>query len=166
MFHAALRRGAAALTACALLSGCAGDGGPAAAERRRFDGLYHGRQIPTGTGYACGDRAREVWFEAGKGVIELRFSRHRRNRRKLGLWGTVAADGAVAMQQGAGGRNVVGRIEGDHLVAAELQDRRDAQDGRVGCAYRYEATRRTGSSSPGREAAADAAPPVERFPQP
>lgn len=164
MIHAAFRRGAAALTACALLSGCAGDGGPAAAERRRFDGLYHGRQIPTGTGYACGDRAREVWFGVGKGVIELRFSRHRRNHRKLGLWGTVAADGAVAMQQGAGGRNVVGRIEGDHLVAAELQDRRDAQDGRVGCAYRYEATR-AGSGAAGASEIA-VAPPAERQPRP
>jgi hypothetical protein len=82
----------------------------------------------------------------------------------LGLWGTVAADGAVAMQQGAGGRNVVGRIEGDHLVAAELQDRRDAQDGRVGCAYRYEATR----AGPGDTGASEiaAAPPAERPPRP
>ena len=68
------------------------------------------------------------------------------------------------MQQGAGGRNVVGRIEGDHLVAAELQDRRDAQDGRVGCAYRYEATR----AGPGDTGASEiaVAPPAERQPRP
>ena len=184
MAHAAPRSAvAAALLACALLlSGCAGSGGAigsgassaaAAAGRKRFDGWYQGRQIPSGTNSAsaCRSRAREVWFGVEGGAIEMRTSRHRRNRRKLSLLGTVSADGSVAMRQADGGRSVVGRIEGDRLAAASVQDAQDLQavqaGGRPPCAYRYEATRREASGS-GRDAtaAAAAAPPVEGFPQP
>lgn len=181
MAHAAHGRGAAALLACTLLFGCAGGAGsggaPAAADRGRPKDLYQGRQFPSGANSAaaaCRDRAREVWFEVEDGAIEMRNSRHRRNRRKLGLVGTVSADGSVAMREADGARAVVGRIEGDRLTAATVQDALDLQavqaGGKQPCAYRYEATRRPGPSSPGRDdgtaPAAAAAPPVERVPQP
>ena len=179
MAHAAPQRAAAAaaaaVLACALLLGCAGNGSiggggsAATTDRGRFDGWYQGRQFPsdTNSGSACRSWAREVWFGVENGAIEMRNSRHRRNRRKLGLLGTVSADGSVAMRQAEGGRSVVGRIEGDRLSAATVQDAQDLQavqaGGRPSCAYRYEATRRSGSSSAGDTAAA---PPVERFLQP
>ena len=152
------RAAPAALLACALLLGCAdggtggaAGGGPAMAERERFEGLYRGRQFPSDANgaSACSGRAREVWFEVEDGAIEMHNSRHRRNRRKLGLLGTVSADGSVAMRQADGGRTVVGRIEGDRLTAATVQDAQDVQavqaGGRPPCAYRYEATRRRGA---------------------
>ncbi len=180
MAHAAPRRAAAAAAAslaCALLVGCAGSGAggsgspPAAADRGRFNGLYQARQYPSGTNGVsnCRSRAREVWFAVEDGAIEMRTSRHRRNRRKLSLLGTVSADGSVAMRQADGGRSVVGRIEGDRLSAATVQDAQDLQavqaGGKPPCAYRYEAIRRESSGS-GRDTAAAAAPPVDRFPQP
>lgn len=182
------RAAAAALLACALLLGCAGGGagsraggeagggdgggGPAVADRGRFKGLYKGRQFPSDTNnaLACRGRTREVWFDVEGGTVEMRNSRHRRNRRKLGLVGTVSADGSVALRHADGGRTVVGRIEGDRLAATTVQDSQTVQavqaGGKVPCAYRYDATR-TGSSGPGRDdGAAVAAPPVERVPQP
>jgi len=158
---------AAALLACALLLGCAGGGrsgggtgdapvpgggaGPAAmGERGRFQGLYQGRQFPSDTNSAsnCRSRAREVWFEVEGGSIEMRNNRHRRNKRKLGLIGTGSPEGSVAMRQADGGRTVVGRIEGDRLTAATVQDGQDLQavqaGGKPPCAYRFEATRRSG----------------------
>ena len=175
--HYATSRRGAALLACVLLSGCAGGGagwggvgGSAAMDRARFKGLYQGRQLPvsTNSALACRGRAREVWFEVEDGTVEMRNSRHRRNKRKLGLVGTVSADGSVAMRQADGSRSMVGRIEGERLTAATVQDAQDLQavqaGGRPPCAYRYEATR-VGASGSDREAAA-AAPPVERFPQP
>ena len=181
MAHAAHKRGrtAAALLTCALLlPGCTGGGagwggvgGSAAMDRARFQGLYQGRQLPvsTNSALACRGRAREVWFEVEDGTVEMRNSRHRRNKRKLGLVGTVSADGSVAMRQTDGSRTIVGRIDGERLTAATVQDAQDVQvvqgGGRIPCAYRYEAAR-TGSSGSGRGDSAAAAPPVERFPQP
>jgi len=178
--HAARGRATAALLACALLIGCAGTGGGgagggglnAALSKSRFNGLYQGRQFPslTNSASACRSRAREIWFEVEDGTIEMRNSRHRRNKRKLGLVGTVSADGSVAMRQADGSRIVVGRIENDRLAAATVQDAQDVQvvqgGGKIPCAYRYEAAR-TGSSGGGRGGdIAAAAPPVEGFPQP
>ncbi len=178
MPHAAHGRAVAVLLVCAFLLGCAGGGvggggGSAAtpADRGRFNGLYQARQHPSGTNSAsaCRSRAREVWFAVEDGAIEMRTSRHRRNRRKLSLLGTVSADGSVAMRHADGGRSVVGRIEGDRFTASTVQEAQDLQavqgGGKVPCDYRYEATR-VESSNPGRAAAAAAAPPVERFPQP
>ena len=161
------------LFGCAGTGGGAGSGGPAAAvDKGRFNGLYQGRQFPslTNSASACRSRAREVWFEVEDGTVEMRNSRHRRNWRKLGLVGTVSADGSVAMRQADGSRTIVGRIDGERLTAATVQDAQHVQvvqgGGRIPCAYRYEAAR-TGSSGPGRgESAAAAAPPVERSPQP
>ena len=181
MAHAAPRRAAAsaaaASLACALLLfGCAagtgtGGGGSAASapDRGRFNGLYRARQYPSGTNSAssCRSRAREIWFAVENGSIEMRNSRQRRNKRKLSLLGTVAADGSVAMRQVDGGRSVVGRIEGDRFTAATVQDAQDLQAVQAGasppCAYRYDGGR-VESSAPQREAAAS--PPIERFPQP
>ena len=184
MAHAAPRRAAAAAAslACALLLllGCAagtgfggGGGGSSASapDRGRFNGLYRARQYPSGTNStsSCRSRAREIWFAVEDGSIEMRTSRQRRNKRKLSLLGTVSADGSVAMRQADGGRSVVGRIEGDRLSAATVQDAQDLQavqaGGKPPCAYRYEAIRRESSGS-GRDTAAAAAPPVDRFPQP
>ena len=137
MAHAAHERRAvaAALLACVLLLGCSaggvgGDrGGAPAPDRGRFNGLYQGRQFPTATNSvaACRGRTREVWFEVENGTVEMRNARHRRNRRKLNMLGTVSADGSVAIRQAAGGRSVAGRIEGDRLTAATVQDAQDAQ---------------------------------------
>ncbi|HYI81844.1 MAG TPA: hypothetical protein VEX11_01385 [Acetobacteraceae bacterium] len=177
MLHAALRRGAvlvAVLAYCAPLLGCAGSGGPGAATATdrsgRFEGWYQGRQFPSNTNphSACRSRAREVWFKVEDGNIEMRNNRHRRNRRKLSMLGTVSADGSVAMRQGEGGRSVVGRIQNDRLTAATVQDAQDLQavqgGGRVPCSYRYEATRRPGEASTGHNPSASAStygpPPI------
>ena len=185
MAHAAAPRraaagAAAASLACALLLlGCAagggsgGGGGSAASapDRGRFNGLYRARQYPSGTNStsSCRSRAREIWFAVEDGSIEMRTSRQRRNKRKLSLLGTVSANGSVAMRQADGGRNVIGRIEGERFTAASVQDRQDLQAVQAGasppCAYRYEGTR-VESSAAKREAAAAAAPPGEGFPQP
>lgn len=182
MAHAAHERRAvaAALLACVLLLGCStggvgvggGRGGAPAPDRGRFNGLYQGRQFPTATNSvaACRGRTREVWFEVENGTVEMRNARHRRNRRKLNMLGTVSADGSVAIRQAAGGRSVAGRIEGDRLTAATVQDAQDAQviqsGGKAPCAFRYEATRVASSGSGRDDGAAAFAPPVERFPQP
>jgi hypothetical protein len=175
MAHAALRRGAvvAVLACCAPLLGCAGGSGPsgAAAPDRsgRFEGWYQGRQIPSSiNASACRSRAREVWFKVEGGTIEMRNSRHHRNRRKLGMLGTVTADGSVAMRQGEGGRSILGRIENGRLTAATVEDAQDLQavqgGGKIPCAYRFEAARRSDASSPGRDdnasAAAAGPPPI------
>jgi hypothetical protein len=177
MVHAALRRGAAViavLACCAPLLGCAGSSGPSAAmapdRGGRFEGWYQGRQFPSSTTplSACRSRAREVWFKVEDGNIEMRNNRHRRNRRKLAMLGTVSTDGSVAMRQGEGGRSVVGRIQNDRLTAATVQDAQDLQavqgGGKVPCSYRYEAIRRANDSSTGRDANASAAayspPPI------
>jgi hypothetical protein len=170
--------GPTASLACALLLfGCAagtGFGGGSAAsapDRGRFNGLYRARQYPSGTNSAssCRTRAREIFFAVENGSIEMRTSRQRRNKRKLSLLGTVAADGSVAMREVDGGRSVIGRIEGDRFTAATVQDAQDLQAVQAGasppCAYRYEGTR-VESSAPKRESAAAGAPPVEGFPQP
>ena len=115
----------AVLACCAPLLGCAGItgiSGPSAAlapdRSGRFEGWYQGRQFPSSTNphSACRSRAREVWFKVEDGNIEMRNNRHRRNRRKLSMLGTVSTDGSVAMRQGEGGRSVVGRIQNDRLT--------------------------------------------------
>jgi hypothetical protein len=169
MAHAALRRGAAlvaVLACCAPLLGCAGSGGPSTAlapdRSGRFEGWYQGRQFPSSaSASACRSRAREIWFKVEDGTIEMRNNRHRRNRRKLAMLGTVAADGSVAMRQGDGGRSVVGRIQNDRLTAATVQDAQDLQavqsGGKPPCSYRYEATRRPADGGAGRDGDAAAA---------
>jgi hypothetical protein len=171
MAHAALRRSAvvAVLACCAPLLGCAGITGisgssAALAPDRsgRFEGWYQGRQFPSSTNplSACRSRAREVWFKVEDGNIEMRNNRHRRNRRKLSMLGTVSTDGSVAMRQGEGGRSVVGRIQNDRLTAATVQDAQDLQavqsGGKAPCSYRYEASRRPGESRTDRDANASA----------
>ena len=168
MAHAALRRSAvvAVLACCAPLLGCAGISGSGAAlapdRSGRFEGWYQGRQFPSSTNplSACRSRAREVWFKVEDGNIEMRNNRHRRNRRKLGMLGTVSTDGSVAMRQGEGGRSVVGRIQNDRLTAATVQDAQDLQavqsGGKAPCSYRYEASRRPGESRTDRDANASA----------
>ena len=128
----------------------------------RFEGWYQGRQFPSSTNplSACRSRAREVWFKVEDGNIEMRNNRHRRNRRKLSMLGTVSTDGSVAMRQGEGGRSVVGRIQNDRLTAATVQDAQDLQavqsGGKAPCSYRYEASRRPGESRTDRDANASA----------
>jgi hypothetical protein len=170
MLHAALRRGAvlAWLACCAPLAGCArtgGDGGAATAGPERFDGWYQGRQTPLSINPSnCRGRAREVWFEVENGAVEMRNARQRRIPRKRGLLGTVSADGSVDMRPGDGGRSVSGRIEGDRLTIATVQEAHDIRAVQAGlkapCAFRYEASR---AASPG---PGGATPPVGRFPQP
>lgn len=181
MAHAAFRRGAViAVLFCAPLTGCAGSGGggsgsAAAADRSgRFEGWYQGRQTPSNSyASACRGRTRDIWFAVKNGTIEMRTSRSPRNRRKLNMLGTVSADGSVAIRQATGRQSVVGRIEGDRLTAATVQETLDIRSvqsgGKAPCAYRYEATRLGSSGAAGRDgdtAAIGAAPPVERFPQP
>lgn len=178
MAHAGLRCGAivAWLACCAPLLGCAdadrasgvgGAIGQVAAPRHGgpFEGKYQGRQFPANAdGSLCRSQERGVWFEVKGGIIELRQVRHRHNRRKAGLSGTVSADGSVAMREPAGGRSVAGRIVGDRLTAATVPDPQEIQavqaGGKVACAHRFEATR-VGSPAPG-----GAAPPAERSPRP
>ena len=186
MAHRAVLRQGAALLACALLLGCGGGGGAggggaagagvsAASGRERYEGRYEGHRFPVDTAAAtCRSRAREVRFEVENGIVEMRTGRRVRQGRKAELWGAVSTDGQVAMRPASGRRTVVGRIEGDRLAATDTQDAQAiaqaaAKGGKVPCLYRYEAVRvgpRSAFRGGGDASAADAAPPVERVPQP
>jgi hypothetical protein len=90
--------------------------------------------------------------------------------RKLGLLGTVSADGSVAMRQ-ADGRPDRGRA--DRRRPPDGRDRAGRPGPPSGAGRRQASLRLplrgdppARCLSPGREAAAGAAPPVERFPQP